>query len=371
MRPLGDASAAQVSLGLGIPGPAAPTDRRAALALALADGVGPVRHRQWSADDGGAEQALRRRLTQEARTRALDAADRALDDGAACGATLVLSGETAYPGALLELADPPPALWLLGDASLLAPERAAVAVVGTRDATAYGDRAARSIAHALAESGVVVVSGMARGIDAAAHLAALDAGGATVAVLGCGVDVPYPRHHRALHRRLVERGLVVSELPPGSAPSPGAFPRRNRIVAALSRAAIIVEAGVRSGALITASLALELGRDVGAVPGPIDSATAAGTNALLRDGAAVIAEPADALALAGVACAASGRSGGEPPALDGDARIVWDALAVSAHDVDALCDTVGLPAPRCLAALGALEAAGHVRTGFDGTLSRT
>jgi DNA processing protein len=362
----------QATLGFANASPPPPRDRRAALALALAEGVGPVRHKRWSHADGGAEHALERRLTGDVRARALDLADAALESTKACHAHLVLLGDDAYPTALLDLSDPPPALWALGDRSLHAGTRPCVAIVGTRDATAYGERAAASLGRTLAGAGVVVVSGMARGIDAAAHVASLDAGGGTIAVLGSGVDVAYPRSHRALHRRIVTEGLVLSELPPGSAPTPGAFPRRNRIIAALARATIVVEAGFRSGALITAGVALELGREVGAVPGPIDVGQAAGSNALLRDGAAVVAEAGDAVALAGLAASAPNVSAvPEPAALGEDELTVWRALATRVADVDTLCTLTELPARRCVAALGALEAAGHVRMDFGGTVARS
>src|SRR5262249_51871836 len=157
--------------------------------------------------------------------------------------------------------------------------------VGARSCSDYGAHVARSLARELASAGVVVVSGLARGIDGWAHRGALDAGGRTVAVLGCGIDRDYPRAHAELARQIVENGLVVSEYPPGVAPAPWRFPARNRIVAGLCAATVVVEARERSGALITADLALEEGRDVLAVPGEITSSLSDGTNALLRLGA--------------------------------------------------------------------------------------
>jgi len=346
-------------------------DRRAALALSLVDGVGPIGYRASAALHDGADRAFGR-VVGEARSRALAAADAALAAAARVAATLRLIGDDDYPVALLELNDAPPALWLLGDASLLGPALARVALVGTRTASAYGLRTSAALATALAAAGAVVVSGMARGIDGAAHAAALDGAGATVAVLGCGVDVAYPRTHTALHRRIVAHGLVLSEQLPGSAPTPGAFPRRNRLIAALSRATIVVEAGVRSGALITAGVALELAREVGAVPGPIESPESAGANALLRDGAAVIADPSDALSLAGVAVTtpARGRAPILPTTLDADARTVWTALGAAGLDVDALAAAVPLPVDRCLAAITTLELSGHLDVTPAGTLRR-
>ena len=345
-------------------------DRVAALALSLVDGVGPVTWRRWAFADGGADASLRHRVGTAARAHALDSAREAVARAERAGATLLLACDDAYPRALSELPDPPPALWCLGDASLLDPGRVRVALVGTRTATAYGLRVADALARDAAAARVVVVSGMARGIDAAAHTGALLAGGDTVAVLGSGVDVPYPRTHRALHARIVRDGLVLAEALPGSPPTAGAFPRRNRIVAALSRATVVVEAGLRSGALITAGLALDLGRDVGAVPGPVDVAQAAGSNALLRDGAAVVAEPRDLLALVGVQDVIPKVAAAPTPELDPVQRRVWSALAEPAADLDLLATRASLDVRACAAAVGLLEAAGLLRTGYDGSIAR-
>lgn len=345
-------------------------DRAAALALSLVPNVGPVTYRRWAIADGDAAAAFARRVGTAARDVALAQANEALARGAACGATLLLMGDAAYPSSLLALADPPSAVWALGDVGLLERDAPNVAIVGTRAATPYGLRIAARLASALAAERVTVVSGMAIGIDAAAHVAALDAAGPTIAVLGSGVDVAYPRAHRALHRRIVQHGLVISEMPPGAAPTAGAFPRRNRIVAALARATLVVEAGLRSGALITASLALELGREVGAVPGPVDVAQSAGTNALLRDGAAMIAEPRDLLELIGMSERRVSQARAAPPGLGADEDAVWRALSEPAIDIDALASRVTITTRACLTALGALEVSGLVRVGLDGSVAR-
>jgi DNA processing protein len=212
----------------------------------------------------------------------------------------------------------------------------------------------------------VIVSGMARGVDSVAHRAALDAGGATVAVLGTGVDRAYPASNRPLHRRIAREGLLLSEFPPATAPTRGSFPRRNRIIAGLAELTIVVEAGRKSGALITAVHALELGRSVAAVPGPIDSPQSAGTNELLRDGAIVIAEIADALALAGLTPALSGAR----VITSDDERAVWDTLGAGAMDLDSLTARSGLPARQCMAAVTALEIAGAVECALTGEIRR-
>ena len=253
---------------------------------------------------------------------------------------------------------------MLGSLAVLDGPR--VAIVGTREATSYGERVTRELAGALARAGACIVSGLARGIDAAAHRAALAAGGRTVAVLGTGVDVAYPVGHRGLHAEIAERGLLLAEQPPGSRAHKGSFPRRNRIIAALARLVIVVEAPWRSGALNTAAHADELGRVVAAVPGPIDAPASAGANALLRDGAQVIGTIGDALALAGLS-GSPARSRVEP---EGDARTVWLALADGALELEAIVATTRLPAGRCLAAVSALELAGAVECEITGEIRR-
>jgi DNA processing protein len=207
---------------------------------------------------------------------------------------------------------------------------------------------------------------MALGIDACAHRAALDAGGRTVAVLGTGADIAYPRAHAALHREIRDRGLIVSELEPGARSDAGSFPRRNRIIAGLARLTIVIEAPLRSGALITSTHALEVGRDVAAVPGPIDSPQSQGSNELLRDGAHVITSVADALSLVGL----------DPPVrsapeLRGDDELrIWNALTERATSVDELCARSSLPVAACLAAVTSLELRGVVECALTGEIRR-
>ena len=201
---------------------------------------------------------------------------------------------------LAAIHDPPPALWVRGGAGDAILSGRAVAVVGARACSAYGRSVARSLGRDLAAAGLVVVSGMARGIDGEAHRGALEAAGVTVAVLGCGIDRDYPAAHAELARRICERGLVVSEYEPGVEPAPWRFPARNRIIAGLCEATVVVEARERSGALITADFALEEGREVLAVPGEITSALSAGTNALLRLGATPVTCSEDVLEVFGI-----------------------------------------------------------------------
>ena len=275
-------------------------------------------------------------------------------------------GSDAYPRELLDLQIPPSELYAIGDAAVLTGPR--VSIVGTRDSTAYGERITRSLTRALVRSGVTVISGMARGIDGAAHRTALEEGGKTVAVLGTGIDVPYPVGHRQLHRAIAERGLVVSENPPGMKAHQGAFPKRNRIIAALAPVTIVVEAGFRSGALNTASQALELGRVVAAVPGPIDSDQSRGSNQLLRDGAVLIAAPDDALALLGISPPKDASKA--IPVLPDSEHKVWDALAGGLTEIDSLPATTGLTMAECLAAITSLEILGLVECSIAGELRR-
>lgn len=247
-------------------------------------------------------------------------------------------------------------LFSLGDLSLL--DRPAVAIVGTRNATSYGLRATATLARAAGEAGVTVVSGMARGVDAMAHEVALGTAGGTIAVLGTGVDVPYPRENAALHARVAARGLVLSEMLPGAPPHAGSFPRRNRLVAALADVTLVVEAGVRSGALITATIADSLGHLVGAVPGPIDSAASRGSNQLLRDGKHVVAAAEDVIALINLTPrgrAVSLRRSPDALALpEGDEGVVLAVVRDGPRLPDELIAATGLSPSRLAAAVGAL-----------------
>lgn len=263
--------------------------------------------------------------------------------------------DPAYPQLLRAIHDPPPGVYLRGaaDAALLG--RPAVAIVGARACSAYGRRVARSLGRDLAAAGLVVVSGMARGVDAEAHRGALEAGGATVAVLGCGVDRDYPAAHRELARQIGAAGLVVSEYAPGVEPAPWRFPARNRIVAGLCAATVVVEARERSGALITADFALEEGREVFAVPGEITSALSAGSNALLRLGATPLTAAEDVLESYGV-------SAPEPATVElgEDAATVLERLRAGPGGADELTRATGLTAGALSAALTELELAGLV-----------
>ena len=260
-----------------------------------------------------------------------------------------------FPQLLRAIYDPPTRLYVRGGAEddLLA--RPAVAIVGARACSSYGAQVARRLGREFAGAGLVVVSGLARGIDGEAHRGALESGGATVAVLGCGIDRDYPAAHRELAERIRADGLVVSEYEPGVEPAPWRFPARNRIIAGLSAVTVVIEARKRSGALITADMALEEGRDVLAVPGEITSPLSTGTNALLKLGAGVCTAAEDVLSLFGLAPEQR-----PAPKLGADAAAVLAALPGAA---DALVRATGLDAQAVAVALAELELSGLVQEG--------
>lgn len=201
-------------------------------------------------------------------------------------------GDPNYPGLLKEIHDPPRRLWAQGDCDF---SGTLIAVVGARDCTTYGEKVAYDLARALARAGVTVVSGLAYGIDTAAHRGALDGGGKTIAVLGCGIDQDYPARNRTLKEKISAQGTILSEFEPGTEAAPWTFPKRNRIVSGISRGVVVVEAGVKSGSLITADFALQQGRDVFAVPGPITSPQSEGANRLIQNGAKLVMSVQDIL----------------------------------------------------------------------------
>ena len=269
---------------------------------------------------------------------------------------------TPRPAQLNDLPDPPDVVYTAGSLAIL--DAPTVTLVGSRRATPYGERIARAFAAAFARAGVCVVSGLAYGIDVAAHRAAHGAGGRVCAVLGTGLNVFYPVSHQAVQRAIADRGLLLSEYAPGTTARPYHFPQRNRLMAALGRATIVIEAGVTSGSLLTAQVALDLGRAVGAVPGNIDSPESRGTNDLLRRAeVSHITDVASALALVNLAPSVRRLD------LQPDEELVWRALP--ATGVDDLVARTRLPTPRCLAAVASLELAGALTVGYDGTIRRS
>ena len=280
---------------------------------------------------------------------------------ASLGIRILRFDDAEFPSYFEHLENPPAVLFLRGDAALLS--ESSLAVVGTRAASQYGIANAARLSARAARAGVTIVSGLAVGVDAAAHTAALQAGAKTIAVLGCGVDVVYPAENAELYRAIASRGLLVSEFMPGTPPIGHHFVQRNRIIAAIARSVLVIEAGARSGALSTARQALDLGRDVMAVPGPIDLPNHVGSNTLLRDGAHIVCGEEDLLFYLGLLDAPGMPNVPElcPPEDPESARL-WQLLdTVQAAHVDEIAERAGAPAPVVLRDLLALELNGHVR----------
>jgi DNA processing protein len=294
----------------------------------------------------------------------------AVSDAHARGMAVVPWQDAAYPPALAAIADPPPVLWVRGDVAALTAQPV-VAIVGARAASPYGLAVAEQLATDLAARGVIIASGLARGADSAAHRGALAGGGATVAVLGSGVDVIYPREHAPLAREIVQRGALVSELAPGTPPNPAFFPQRNRIISGLSRAVVVIEAGEKSGSLITARAALDQGRDVLAVPGNVLTGRNRGAHGLLRDGAKIVETADDILeelnlctAPAGSAPVTAGRA---PASKD---RVLDCLTRGEACALDDIAARSGLDSARLLPRLFELEVQGLVRRAGGGRFVR-
>jgi len=293
-------------------------------------------------------------------------AARALDLGVA----LLAPGEPAYPFPLVRTFDPPPLLWVRGEWT--PGDCVAVAVVGSRRASSYGVVQAGRIARGLAAAGVTVVSGLARGVDTAAHRGALAVeGGRTVAVLGSGLARPYPWENRGLIDEAAARGAVFSEFPFDTPPVPHNFPRRNRVLAALGLATLVVEASEKSGSLITANIANELGKTVAALPGRVDAPESRGANRLLKDGAHLVEGAEDLLALLGIE-GLDPEAAPAPAAVEGPPGRILAALEGSDPlDPDSLAAATGLPGAAVRAALVDLEIAGSVREFPGGRFART
>ena len=353
----------------------------ATLTLTGIPGIGSQRLRQLVGAFGSAEAALAapyaklaslhgigRAAATAIKSARLAAGTRVLEQLAAMGARALMPGDADFPAQLEEIHDPPAVLYVWGDVSLLA--RPAVALVGSRDHTAYGAEAARILAGAVAQR-AVVVSGMARGIDAIVHTAALDAGGSTVGVLGNGFGVVYPAANGELYQRMVRHGLLITEHPPGERPHAGSFPRRNRLISGLSRAVVVIEAAVGSGAIVTADAGLEQSRAILAVPGPITSPTSVGCNKLIQQGAKPALCAADILEEIGLptgmgetGLALSTPAPRVPPIdLTGLQLTLWSRLTGEPQHVDALVAATCTGAANVLGALTELELRGLVRQG--------
>ncbi|MDO5301234.1 MAG: DNA-processing protein DprA [Tissierellia bacterium] len=273
----------------------------------------------------------------------------------------LLVGDDFYPEKLALTPDPPVVLYTLGDLALL--EKKALSMVGARKYTAYGKRCCEGFARAMAAAGVVIISGMAMGIDSMAHNSALDVDGDTIAVLGSGIDTPYPKSNLSLYRKISARGLILSEYPPGTPPLPFRFPQRNRIIAALGDATLVVEGKLQSGSLITGRIAGELGREVFAICGNIDSVFSEGTNKLIQDGALMALKPQDLLEHP-VFAVEKEEAQAQEWELDFTEAAVVQAVEEGAQNVDAIAEAVALSMDEILPVLSLLELKG-VLSGVD------
>lgn len=275
--------------------------------------------------------------------------------------------DAAYPARLRAIPDPPPLLYLSGDRSI--EDELTLAIVGSRRATAAGRLLTEELARELGEAGFTIVSGLARGVDAAAHRGALAGPGRTIAVLGCGLDRTYPPEHERLRREIEARGVVVSELPLGSSPQSHHFPRRNRIISGWSLGVLVTEAAIDSGSLITARLAAEQGREVFAVPGFVKAETSRGTHALIKEGAALVERSRDVIDIlerqldsASRACLRSASpQPSSPVRFEQQEQVVFDALSYEPKTVDDLVASTHLSVPSVMAALLSLELKHSIR----------
>jgi len=346
--------------------------------LGLAAGIGPVLFRQLVTHFGTPGKVLRASSVELRRRPGIDAkraeairqaARTPLANGwqdrlRELRATVLTYQDRAYPQRLLSIYDFPPVLYLRG--AIRPADELAIAVVGSRRAGPYGLRMTRHLVAGLIRRGVTVISGLARGIDTEAHRTALECGGRTIAVLGSGIDVIYPRENRELAGRIVERGAIVSEFAPGTTPEPGFFPRRNRIISGLSLGVVIVEAHRRSGALITARFAADQGREVFAVPGPIDHPGSLGPHRLIQDGAKLVTDIEDVFEeipqLRRAADKPQKVGGGDPEViLNPPERQLFESLTGDPIAVDELIARLRWEPSRLLAILFSLEVKGLVR----------
>ena len=283
----------------------------------------------------------------------------ALQWSASTGYAIIAWDHPEYPKALLEVSDPPAILYCVGRMELL--NRSALAIVGSRNATAQGVRNAQAFARALSDAGLTIVSGLALGVDAAAHRGGLEGRSSTIAVLGTGVDVVYPPGNKALAQEIAERGLLVSEFALGSAAAKHNFPRRNRIISGLTRGTLVVEAALSSGSLITARAALEQGREVFAIPGSIHSPLSKGCHNLIKSGAKLVESADDVMSELGVLAQAPARSPGEAETRkEGNVPFLLDQMGYDPIDVDSLCARIGVSAQHVTAELLRLELDGRI-----------
>lgn len=343
------------------------------VALSLAPGVGSVLFKRLTESFGSPEGVFKAPPTKLARVEGIgpkvveslrrfdwkSRVEKELRSAEKIGARIVTWEDEEYPSNLKNIYDPPPLLYMLG--SLLPQDQVAVAVVGSRNPTTYGRAAAERISMGLSGRGVTVVSGLARGVDSCAHRGALSAGGRTIGVLGCGIDITYPPENRELFHRVAAQGAVLSEFPVGTPPDSDHFPIRNRIISGLSLGVAVVEATLRSGSLITARFALDQNRDVYAVPGNVDSARSEGTNRLIKEGAKLVTRAEDILEEILPHQEAAPQEAPRQPQLSEEETRVFSVLSRDPIHIDEVIAKSTLTSAKVSAILLSLELAGHIQ----------
>lgn len=338
----------------------------------LVKGIGPVRLKglidhfgdieaAWNAGYADLERSGlgSREINAFQKIRSSDLLERTWDYIQANNITVLTWLDETYPRLLLEIDHPPPVLYLRGD---FRPEDdPAVSIVGTRRMTEYGKQVATELSQTLAQNGITIVSGLARGIDAAAHRTALECQGRTLAVFGCGIDIVYPPEHRKLAEEISASGALISDYPPGTRPEASNFPARNRIISGVSRAVVVIEAGSRSGALITANFAAEQGRDVFAVPGYIYSPASKGTNNLIQQGAIPMLDPQDVLEILNLDMIDQHRAARVELPADATEAKLMELLGREPLHVDEISSEINLPIENVTASLVVMELKGMIR----------
>lgn len=352
-------------------------DTRFALMLSMVDGIGPVKYQEiikhfldFDRFASNTEPEIfeacgvnEKQVSTILSFNRWDEIDKILEKSARLDVKVICLGQKKYPPQLLNIYSPPPILYLKGAPELLS--KPSVAIVGSRTPTEYGRAMTRKIAGGLASRGLVIISGLAWGIDAEAHRAAIDNGGITAAVFGCGIDIIYPHDHRSLAEKILKRGFWLSEFPYGTKPEKHNFPRRNRIISGLAKAVVVVEAAQKSGALVTAGLAVDQGKEVFAVPGQVDNPKSHGALNLLKEGAAVATSPEDILGSLGWEISPAGEKSEEsrrPLAveLDSDEQKVCDLVGMGPAHFDELVRELGYQPSKISAIVLKLELAGLV-----------
>jgi len=341
----------------------------------LVKGIGPVRlqkllqyfgdiraaweARSYQLQAAGLNSSLVKRMSEIRHGVSLDELEQKLSIQ---GIQVLTWDDSAYPDRLRQIAQSPFVLYIKGD--IVAEDTWAVAIVGTRRYSSYGRQVAENISHTLARNGITIISGLARGIDGIAHRTAMDAGGRTIAVLGSGLDILYPPEHRALAEEISNKGALISDYPLGTPPDGSNFPPRNRIISGLSKIIIVIEAGERSGALITATYAAEQGKDVFAVPGKISAPMSKGTNLLIKQGAHPLLDPQDVLDLLNMTLVAEQRVIRKALPSDPKEAVLYQAVGEEPLHVDEICSQVNLPIEEVTSTLALMELKGMVRKMF-------